>query len=79
MQGILHGAFFYGYMISQVPGGWVAHKYGAKLPFAVSMLGIGVLTLLSPIAASAGAWVFFLVRFLLGIFQVRPAKKTKRV
>lgn len=75
-QGILHGSFFYGYLVSQVPGGWIAHKYGAKLPFALCMLVQGLLTLLSPLAANAGVWVFFFVRVLIGICQVRTARYT---
>ncbi|GAV06536.1 hypothetical protein RvY_16505 [Ramazzottius varieornatus] len=69
-QGILHGSFFYGYLISQVPGGWIAHKFGAKKPFALCMLLTGILTLLSPLAVTTGGvWLFFAVRFTIGIFQ----------
>ncbi|OQV12809.1 Sialin [Hypsibius exemplaris] len=68
-QGLLHGAFFYGYLVSQIPGGWVAHKIGAKIPMAASMVIIGILTIISPFAADGGVWAFFVVRLLVGFFQ----------
>ena len=40
------GAFFYGYIVSQVPGGRLAEMFGAKLIFAVSLGAIAVLNLL---------------------------------
>ncbi|OQV12807.1 Sialin [Hypsibius exemplaris] len=68
-QGFLHGAFFYGYLVSQIPGGWVSHKIGAKIPMAASMVIIGILTIISPFAADGGVWAFFVVRLLVGFFQ----------
>ena len=40
------GAFFYGYIVSQVPGGRLAEIFGAKLIFAMSLGAIAVLNLL---------------------------------
>ncbi|OQV12815.1 putative Sialin [Hypsibius exemplaris] len=68
-QGLLHGAFFYGHLVSQIPGGWVAHEIGAKIPMAASMIIIGILTIISPFAADGVVWAFFIVRLLVGFFQ----------
>lgn len=68
---MLHGAFYYGCIASQIPSGWVAHRIGAKIPVATGMLMIGILTVLSPLAADLGVWVFFGTRLLVGIFSVR--------
>ena len=29
-QGYVLGSFFYGYILTQVPGGWLASKFGGK-------------------------------------------------
>lgn len=70
-QGLLHGAFYYGYVISQVFGGWISHRIGAKFPIGISIFSIGILTLLSPLAADNGVWLFFIIRLVIGLGQVR--------
>ena len=69
------GAFFYGYMVSQVPGGRLAEIFGAKLIFAVSLGSIAILNLLMPVASKALSpddfpWVVVIIRTLMGIFGV---------
>ncbi|XP_055354594.1 sialin-like isoform X2 [Paramacrobiotus metropolitanus] len=68
-QGLLHSAFYYGYLLPQVFGGWISHRIGAKLPIAVSVGSIGILTIISPFAADLGSWCFFSVRLLIGLGQ----------
>ncbi len=34
-QGIILGSFFYGYILTQIPGGWLATKFGGKRIFLV--------------------------------------------
>ena len=35
--GLIQSAFFYGYLLAQLPGGWLANKFGGEkvLPFGV--------------------------------------------
>ncbi|KAF8787045.1 Sialin like protein [Argiope bruennichi] len=61
MQGIVLGAFYYGYVISQIPGGRLAELFSAKWVFGLSTLITSFLTLLTPWAAWKG------VGFLIGI------------
>ena len=37
--GFIQSAFFYGYLLAQLPGGWLANKYGGQkvLPFGVAL------------------------------------------
>ena len=39
VSGIIQSAFFYGYMLTQIPGGWVTARLGGRrvLPFGVSI------------------------------------------
>ena len=69
-QGIILGAFFYGYIITQVPGGYLAEKYGGKWLFGLGVLVTAILTLFTPVAANAGVSTFIAVRVLMGLGEV---------
>lgn len=60
MRGILLSSFFWGYIISQVPGSQLAQIYGAKILLTVSLAVCTVLTLLTPFAANLG-WQYLCV------------------
>ncbi|XP_015838353.2 putative inorganic phosphate cotransporter [Tribolium castaneum] len=66
-QGIVLGSFFYGYVLTQVPGGRLAELFGGKLVYGVGVLVTAVFTLLSPIAARINFPLFILVRVLEGM------------
>ncbi|XP_043919804.1 sialin-like isoform X1 [Protopterus annectens] len=66
-QGWILGAFFYGYIITQVPGGVVARKVGGKWLLGLGILGTAVFTLLTPLAADLGVGYVIAVRALEGL------------
>ncbi|XP_025090955.1 sialin-like [Pomacea canaliculata] len=66
-QGLILGAFFYGYVVTQIPGGWLAGRIGGKRLFGYGLLCTSVLTLVTPLAARAGVGVVVAVRVLEGI------------
>ena len=35
-RGVLNSAFFWSYMLLQIPTGWVVDRYGTKIPYAIS-------------------------------------------
>ncbi|KAG9493737.1 sialin isoform X1 [Eleutherodactylus coqui] len=65
-QGWILGSFFYGYILTQIPGGYIAGKFGGKLLLGFGILGTSVLTLLTPLAADLGAGYLIAVRALEG-------------
>ena len=69
-QGSILGAFFYGYMISQIPGGRIAELFGTKLVFGTAVLVNGILALLVPFCANIHWIMLFLNRALQGLAQV---------
>lgn len=71
VQGIILGSFFYGYVITQIPGGRLAELYGGKLMFGLGVFITGIFTALSPLAAKLGTSVFVVVRILEGLGEVR--------
>ncbi|XP_037085772.1 putative inorganic phosphate cotransporter isoform X2 [Pollicipes pollicipes] len=57
-QGTLLSAFYWGYLVMQVPGGFLAERFGSKLVLGCSQAANGALALLLPQAAAQGAgWV----------------------
>ncbi|KAH3780921.1 sialin-like isoform X2 [Dreissena polymorpha] len=69
LQGYILGSFFYGYIVTQVPGGFLAEKFGAKFLYGFGILITAILTLLTPLAArwSVGPGAFIALRVFEGI------------
>ncbi|KAK7110094.1 sialin-like [Littorina saxatilis] len=65
-QGAVLGAFFWGYLVSQIPSGLLAVRIGGKWCFGVAMLMAGVLTILTPVIAVHSFEGMMVVRILLG-------------
>ncbi|NXY47240.1 S17A5 protein, partial [Ceuthmochares aereus] len=66
-QGWILGSFFYGYIITQIPGGYLASKIGGKLLLGFGIFGTSVFTLLTPLAADLGVGYLIAVRALEGL------------
>uniref|UniRef100_A0A3B4FPP5 Solute carrier family 17 member 5 n=1 Tax=Pundamilia nyererei TaxID=303518 RepID=A0A3B4FPP5_9CICH len=66
-QGWILGSFFYGYILTQVPGGYLAGRFGPKWLMGFGILGTVIFTLLTPVAADLGAGYLIAVRVLEGI------------
>lgn len=63
--GIILSAFFLGYAIMQIPGGWLADKFGAKRVLLMAVIMWSIFTGLTAIAWSLTAMI--VIRFLFGI------------
>lgn len=66
-QGIVLGSFFYGYVLTQVPGGRLAELFGGKIVFGCGLLTTALFTLLTPIAAQMNFTFFIIVRVIEGM------------
>ena len=67
MQGYLLSSFFYGYVITQIPFGILAKRYGSKYFLGVGMLINSVFGLLVPMSARSGYYWLMVVRFIQGL------------
>lgn len=77
-QGIILGAFFYGYVITQLPGGRIAEVLGAKWMFGLGVFLTAVLTLAIPVASRAHYGGLIAIRVLQGLGEVRiPLRSLK--
>lgn len=79
LQGHILGAFYYGYVFAQIPGGILAQKYGGKHVFGVGIFLTAVLTLLTPLAARIGPAYMIGVRVLEGIGEVSVIKHLRQI
>lgn len=66
-SGLLLSAFFWSYVLFQLPGGWLVDRLGPRLTFALSSLGWGLATAACGLASSVAALVGF--RFVLGAVE----------
>lgn len=76
--GIILSAFFVGYAFMQIPGGWLADRFGSRKVIVVAVVAWSIFTALSGLA-----WSFIsliLIRFLFGIGEGGyPAAATKAI
>lgn len=70
IQGHVLGAFFYGYLISQIPGGILAERCGAKWVMTGFVCVSTASTLLTPVAARLNFISLIILRILCGIGSV---------
>lgn len=71
LQAYILSSFFYGYVITQIPFGIMAKKYGSLYFLGVGMLINSVFGLLVPMAAEFGWQYLIVVRFIQGLGEVR--------
>ncbi|XP_021935626.1 putative inorganic phosphate cotransporter isoform X2 [Zootermopsis nevadensis] len=67
-QGLILSSFFWGYVITHLPGGMLAEKFGGKYALGLGILCTAILSILTPLAATqGGAGWLIAVRFLEGL------------
>ena len=48
-QGIILSSFYWGYVVTHIPGGMIAEKYGGKHTLGIGILITAILTILTPL------------------------------
>ncbi|XP_035707132.1 putative inorganic phosphate cotransporter [Folsomia candida] len=67
-QGFILGSFFWGYLITQIPGGWMGHKFGGKWPVGIGLFVTALLAIITPATARWGGFqAIVMVRILQGL------------
>lgn len=69
-QGMILSAFYYGYIVTHIPGGWLAQNFGGKYTVAYAILSTSTLTLLTPAVARMGPTHLIVLRFVEGLGEV---------
>ena len=68
-QGIILSSFFYGYIFSQIPAGYIATRFRGKNIFGIGVFFSGLLTLLIPHATRTHLYLLIAVRVAMGLFE----------
>ena len=66
-KGLVLSSFFIGYMIMQVPCGWLANRIGGKLVLGFAVLSWSVFTMLTPVVALMSLPMLIAVRIAMGL------------
>ncbi|XP_062560564.1 sialin-like [Armigeres subalbatus] len=66
-QGNILGAYFYGYLLTSLPAGLLAERFGPKLLITVSFVGCAITTAVTPFLAEWGAWAIIISRGVIGL------------
>jgi len=66
LQGIVLGSFYYGYIILQIPGGYIATRFGGTRIFGGAIFIASILTLLTPWAARHSVYALIALRIAEG-------------
>lgn len=75
-QGLILASFFWGYVITQIPGGMFADKYGGKVTLGLGMLFSSLGTVITPfVARNCGPTALIILRVIIGLAQVCIFKK----
>lgn len=69
-QGNILSSFFWGYVCTQILGGWLARKYGGKRVIFLGVMLAAICTFLSPPAARLSPYALMVMRIINGFGQV---------
>ncbi|KAL8592937.1 hypothetical protein ACOMHN_050764 [Nucella lapillus] len=69
LQGQVLASFFYGYILSQLPGGFLANRFGGKYFFGGGVLLTAILTLFTPVFTTWSIYLLISARVCEGLFE----------
>ncbi|XP_017317716.2 vesicular glutamate transporter 1 isoform X1 [Ictalurus punctatus] len=67
--GLIHGSFFWGYIVTQIPGGFICQKFAANRVFGFAIVATSTLNMLIPSAARIHYGCVIVVRVLQGLVE----------
>lgn len=70
LKGYILSSFFYGYLVSEIPCGWLSVRYGGVTVFGLEIVFAAIFTISLPLVANYGGAIAILIfRALAGIFE----------
>ncbi|XP_017798778.1 PREDICTED: putative inorganic phosphate cotransporter [Habropoda laboriosa] len=70
MQGIILSSFYWGYVVTHLPGGMLSEKFGGKHSLGLGILATALFTLITPIVVEFGeATGLIVMRVLMGLCE----------
>ncbi|KAJ9573903.1 hypothetical protein L9F63_008702 [Diploptera punctata] len=68
-RGFLLSSFFYGYIFTQIPGGWLASRIGGNRVYGIGIAATALLTLVTPPVANVSYYALLTIRVIEGLFE----------
>lgn len=68
-KGLILSSFFYGYITTQLVGGYLGLLFGGNIVFGLGIGMTAILTLLTPIAANSSLSALIAIRVVEGVFE----------
>lgn len=70
LQGVILSSFYWGYIVTHIPGGMLVEKFGGKLTLLGGIVATSVLTFLTPVSITLGGSTLLIVnRIIMGLCQ----------
>jgi len=69
-QSMILSGYYYGYIISQILGGWLSGRFGGKVTIGVFMSIVSIFNLLTPYLARQSAFAVVVTRAIMGVATV---------
>ena len=70
VQGVILSSFYWGYIITHIPGGMLVEKFGGKLTLLAGIVATSVLTCLTPASITLGGSTLLIInRVVMGLCQ----------
>ncbi|XP_059045429.1 putative inorganic phosphate cotransporter [Achroia grisella] len=67
-QGLILGSFYYGYVLTHLPGGMLAERFGGKWVLGLGLLSTAICTIITPVTVKVGgATALFILRVIEGL------------
>ncbi|XP_015113575.1 putative inorganic phosphate cotransporter isoform X2 [Diachasma alloeum] len=67
-QGIILSSFYWGYVLTHLPGGMLAERFGGKYSLGLGILSTALFTLFTPLAVEqGGSTALIILRILMGL------------
>lgn len=63
-------SFFYGYISTQILGGWLGTRYGGARVYGIGIFTTALLTIITPQIANTSLYLLVALRVIEGIFEV---------
>lgn len=68
-QGIILSSFFYGYLCTQLLGGWLGTKLGGATVYGMGLTTTSLLTLVTPLVVTESYYPLVALRIIEGLFE----------
>lgn len=69
-QGEILSSFYYGYILTHLPGGILSQRFGGKYTMGLGILSTAIFTLMTPYVAYMGSRPLTILRFVEGLGEV---------